>query len=65
MIMSNRGANCTLCFLDIHELSLKVSLGSLNTDSFAQENSKLAEPIAPEGRSGGHCLSQMFVSVHE
>lgn len=41
-----------LCFPGIHELNLKVCLGRLNTDSFAQENSRLAETIAPEGRSG-------------
>lgn len=53
MIMSNRGANCTLCFPGMRELNLKVCLGRLNTESFVQENSKLAEPIAPEGHLWG------------
>lgn len=51
--MPNRGANCTLCFPRIHQLNLKVCLGRLNTDSFAQENSRLAEPIARRVAPGG------------
>lgn len=53
MIMSNRGANCILCFPGIRKINLKVCLGRLNTDSFAQDNSRLEEPIALEGCSGG------------
>lgn len=58
MIMSNRGANCMFCFPAIRRLNLKVCLRRLNTDSFAQENSKLAEPITLEGRSWGYACAK-------
>lgn len=63
MIMSNRGANCMLRFPGIRELNRKLCLGRLNMDSFAHKNSKLAEPIAPEGRWGGLPMPNVHAGV--
>lgn len=64
MIMSNRGANCTLCLPGVHKRHLKVCLGRLNTDSFVQENSKLAE-LTAQRVICGDCLCQMSVLLRE
>lgn len=52
-----------LCFASIHELNLKVCLGRLNTNSFAQENSKLEEPITLEGHAWGTAVPNVHASA--